>query len=229
MRLTRIDRLWFVRHAQSTGNVARDRAEEGRAETIDIAERDADVPLSELGRTQTAALAGWTHTLPEPPTALVASPYRRAYDTARAVAAPLGLPVCTDERLRDRELGILDRLTTAGVAARQPAEHARKRHLGQFYYRPPGGESWADLTLRLRDSLRDLDREYAGERLMIVSHEVLILLARYLLEELSEAELLAVRRASMLPNCSVTTWSRVDGALTLEAFNEPVERTGAAR
>lgn len=230
MKLTGIERLWFIRHAQSTGNVARDRAEAAQEETIDIAERDADVPLSELGRGQAAALAEWVGTLPdaERPTALVCSPYRRTYDTAQAVGGAYGIPVATDERLRDRELGILDRLTRVGVAERLPVEQARKRHLGQFYYRPPGGESWADITLRLRDVLRDLDTEYAGARLMVITHEVLILLARYLLEEQSEAELLSIRGSSILPNCSATTWARVDGRLALRSFNEAVapERVG---
>ncbi|RZJ04759.1 MAG: histidine phosphatase family protein, partial [Haliea sp.] len=40
--------LWIVRHGQSAGNVARDSAEAAGLHTIDIAERDIDVPLSEL-------------------------------------------------------------------------------------------------------------------------------------------------------------------------------------
>lgn len=227
LRLTRIDRLWFTRHAQSTGNVARDRAEAAGDPVIEIAERDADVALSTQGTHQAAALAGWAADLPERPTAVVCSPYRRTRDTARAVADALQIPIAADERLRDRELGILDRLTRAGVAERFPAEHARKRHLGQFYYRPPGGESWADMTLRLRDVLRDLDGDYAGERLMVITHEVLILLARYLLEGWSEAELLRVRDGSIVPNCSTTTWGRSDGALALRAFNQNVLPEGS--
>ena len=60
-----------------------------------------------------------------------------------------------DERLRDRELGILDALTAHGVDVRLPAEAARRRWLGKFYYRPPGGEAWTDVALRLRSFLRD--------------------------------------------------------------------------
>ena len=73
-----------------------------------------------------------------------------------------------DERLRDRELGILDRLTSAGVEARFLEEGERRRWLGKFYYRPPGGESWADVVLRLRSLLADLDREHPGQEVLLV-------------------------------------------------------------
>ena len=49
--------LWIVRHGQSAGNVARDAAEAAGLPVIDIAERDIDTPLSELGRRQAARWA----------------------------------------------------------------------------------------------------------------------------------------------------------------------------
>ncbi len=49
--------LWIVRHGQSAGNVARDAAEAGGLAMIDLAWRDIDVPLSELGVAQSTALA----------------------------------------------------------------------------------------------------------------------------------------------------------------------------
>ena len=53
------DRLWIVRHGQSAGNVARDAAELGGLHFIDVQTRDADTPLSDLGRQQSSALADW--------------------------------------------------------------------------------------------------------------------------------------------------------------------------
>ncbi|HBK45499.1 MAG TPA: histidine phosphatase family protein, partial [Xanthomonadaceae bacterium] len=52
-------RLWVVRHGQSAGNVARDRAEAEGVTLIELEHRDADVPLSELGQRQSQALAAW--------------------------------------------------------------------------------------------------------------------------------------------------------------------------
>ncbi|WP_355645594.1 histidine phosphatase family protein [Janthinobacterium lividum] len=53
-----------MRHGQSAGNVARDAAEAEKQLLIAIAERDVDVPLSELGTRQAQALGDWFATLP---------------------------------------------------------------------------------------------------------------------------------------------------------------------
>ena len=46
------DVIWIARHGQSAGNVARDAAEAAGVPLIDIAARDIDTPLSELGERQ---------------------------------------------------------------------------------------------------------------------------------------------------------------------------------
>src|SRR5205085_109121 len=51
--------IWLVRHGQSAGNVARDAAEAAAGLRVEIAERDVDVPLSELGQRQSRARASW--------------------------------------------------------------------------------------------------------------------------------------------------------------------------
>ena len=81
------EHLWIVRHGESAGNVARDAADAGGLELIDIAERDVDVPLSELGHTQAAALGRWFAALPPGarPNVVFASPYLRARETAEYI------------------------------------------------------------------------------------------------------------------------------------------------
>ena len=93
-----------------------------------------------------------------------------------------------DERLREREFGIFDRLTTAGIRQRFPEEAAHRRRLGKFYHRPPGGESWADVILRLRSMLNTINLHYCDKRVLIVCHQVVVLCFRYILEELDEAD-----------------------------------------
>ena len=51
--------LLLVRHAESAGNVARELAEANGDPLIDIALRDMDVPLSELGERQSRAVGLW--------------------------------------------------------------------------------------------------------------------------------------------------------------------------
>jgi broad specificity phosphatase PhoE len=225
-----LDGLWVLRHGQSIGNVANDQARIVPVDRLDIAERDMDVPLSSLGQQQAAAFGAWLGTV-EPqdrPDVVVTSPYVRAVQTARIVldAAGLDSQVTRDERLREREFGVLDLLTRRGITANHPEEAARRDRLGKFYYRPPGGESWVDVALRLR-SLRDsLVRQYAGRRVLLVTHEVPIIIMRYLIEDLDEAETLALSSSRRIANCSLTTYRPDEDGLTrqLDAWTAPLER-----
>src|SRR5690348_12472138 len=115
------ERLWLVRHGQSQGNVARDAADEAGLHEIDIQVRDVDVPLSDLGQRQAEATGRWFAALPadQRPEVIMSSPYLRARQTAEAICKAGGMsgPVkmVIDERLREREFGIFDRLTTIGI------------------------------------------------------------------------------------------------------------------
>ena len=199
--------LALVRHGESVGNVAAAKAESAGLDVIELETRDADTPLSPLGQEQAAALGRWLrdqhHDAPE---VVWCSPYVRAVQTAQIAleAAGSDLAVRIDERLRDRELGVLDLLTSTGVATRFPAEDARRRHLGKFYYRPPGGESWADLVLRVRSVLDELDRAEEGRRVLVVAHDAVISTVRYVCERLSEIEVLDLARREPVRNAAVT-------------------------
>lgn len=215
--------LILVRHGESEGNVARDAAERAGAEVVAVEQCDADVPLSARGLRQATALGRWLAELPAArrPRVVWSSPYCRAHETAviALCEADVPLDVRTDERLRDRELGILDLLTARGVRARYPDEDDRRRRLGKLYYRPPGGESWADVALRLRSFLRDL---VTDDPALIVCHDAVILLFRYVLEGLSETELRAVAAADSPGNGSITRLTKdgTTGRWQLAEFNE---------
>jgi len=231
--------IWLVRHGQSSGNVARDAAEAAAGLHIDIAERDVDVPLSALGVAQSRALAGWFAAMPENrrPNVVLHSPYLRAAETARIVMAALRpsvlLAVQVDERLREKEFGIIDRLTTHGISHKYPELYEQRQHVGKFYFRPPGGESWCDVILRLRSVLDTITREYCKERVLIVGHQVTVNCFRYLFERLDEATILEHDRAGDVPNCSVTSYAfdrslgkRGKLVLQLSSFVAPLEAAG---
>ena len=210
------ERLWIVRHGQSAGNVARDAANAASLPVIDIALRDVDVPLSELGQRQAEALGRWFASLPEVerPEVVLCSPYARARQTAKTiceaggVAASAHEPV-VDKRLREREFGILDRLTTRGIREKHPELAEQRALLGKFYFRPPGGESWADVILRLRSALHTASLHYADRRVLIVCHQVVVLCLRYILEELDEARILAIDKAGEVINCGICEYEFV--------------------
>lgn len=204
------EKLWIVRHGQSAGNVARDAAHEAGHSIIDINIRDVDVPLSPLGERQAQALGQWFASLPEEekPEVVLSSPYVRARQTARFVCQAGGVtgearPPLVDERLREREFGVFDRLTTRGIQEKFPDLAEQRALLGKFYHRAPGGESWADVIQRLRGALDTISLHHADQRVLIVCHQVVVLCLRYILEEMDEAQILAIDKEADVINCGV--------------------------
>lgn len=223
------ERLWIVRHGESAGNVAREAAYAAGADRISLAARDVDVPLSGRGEAQATALGRWFAGADVRPDVLLASPYLRARETARLFrdggGCDPGAALCLDERLREKEFGILDGLTSSGIVAIEPQQAALRRELGKFYHRPPGGESWCDVILRLRTLMDTVALHHAGRRVMIVGHQVVVLCLRYIVEGLSEEEILAIDRTGAVANCSVTEYRfdagmGKDGGLSLHRFND---------
>ena len=203
--------------------------------------RDMDVPLSPLGERQAAALGGWFGALPpnQRPNVVLTSPYVRARATADILLGAACVPLesithVTDERLREREFGIFDRLTKEGVREKFPEQAEMREAIGKFYHRPPGGESWCDVILRLRSVIGTITRDFRRERVLIVTHSVVVLCFRYLFEHLTEAEVLAIDREHDVANCSATAYGfdphlGRHGRLALRLFNfvAPLEEAGA--
>jgi len=229
-RTTGPTELLLVRHGESTANVAASAAEAAGALEIAVDRRDADVELSEAGEEQARALGRWLRS-ETPPVAVWTSPYHRAASTAELALAEAGIDptVHVDERLRDRDLGITDRLTTAGVRARYPEEAARREWLGKFYYRPPGGESWTDLALRVRSLLDHIDAVGPDGPVALFCHDAVVLIIRYVCEGLTERDLLDIGASTPVANASVTRLVRDGDGWTLERFNHTahLEHSGA--
>ena len=234
------ERLWIVRHGESAGNIARHAAQEARQERIDLAERDVDVPLSPLGERQSSSLGDWFASLPddERPDVLMVSPYLRARQTAQRIRAEGGLApgaecLVADERLREKEFGVLDRLTHFGIKRAHPDQAELRKLMGKFYHRPPGGESWCDVILRLRSALDTISLHHSGRRVLVVGHQVVVLCMRYLLEQMDEERILAIDREGDVANCGVTEYGFEagrggGGGLALRRYNfiAPMRREG---
>ena len=243
MRQNWPERMWLVRHGQSQGNVARDAADQAGLATIEIDVRDVDVPLSEFGFKQADAAGRWFAALPENerPEVILSSPYIRARQTSETICkagALAGGPGRTivDERLREREFGVFDRLTTIGIREKFPEEAEHRRRLGKFYHRPPGGESWADVILRLRSMLNTINLHYSNRRVLVVCHQVVVLCMRYILEELDEAQILSIDREADVLNCGICAYEfepDADGlcspSLALWNHDTPLEEEGAPK
>jgi broad specificity phosphatase PhoE len=201
--------LWIVRHGESTANIARRRAELENSLTIDFTGREMDIPLSEIGVEHSIAVGRWFASQAEKPTVVFASPYLRTFETARFIAEHAGIKdaeIFHDERIREREFGIFDRLTWRGSVEKYPDEMAKREEIGKFYYRPPGGESWCDVALRVRNFWRDLYLNHPNEKILVVTHEVVVRIFRYIVERMTETEILAIDRASDVPNGAVSAY-----------------------
>src|SRR5262245_26938251 len=117
--------LLIVRHGESAGNVAREAAMRSGALNIEIEGRDVDVPLSRLGESQAFALGEHLAEAGRNADVILSSPYKRAQQTARilldcgAVASERAR-VLLDERLREKEFGIIDGLTRQGIEKQFP-------------------------------------------------------------------------------------------------------------
>ncbi|GAB2930863.1 histidine phosphatase family protein [Nonomuraea fastidiosa] len=200
--------IMAVRHGESEANLAYRLAGDRPL----VYERgDDEVTLTELGRTQAAALGGMLAALPEDeaPELVCCSPYRRALDTWEIAGREWGArpPVIVDDRLRDQEPGEFAGLNLAALRERFPGELARREAEGPYAYRPPGGESLADVTVRLRDFLADdLGGRADGRRLLIVAHDSVVLGLRHVLGGRPDTELAEVLAFAPVLNGSVSVW-----------------------
>ena len=126
-----------------------------------------DSPLNARGLAQAATLAGALGD--EGVVAVYASDLGRAWQTAQALAVPLGLPLVADAGLRERGFGLLEGLTYAEIDRLWPdlARRWRSREPG---FVPPGGESLIDFSARCVDAVARLSAPHRGQAIALVCH-----------------------------------------------------------
>lgn len=218
--------LLLVRHGQSLANLAFTEAEAAGRLDAAVPLPDAAVDLSPLGRQQSAALGRWLAQHPgHQPELVCCSPFlraKRSWQFARQAAATCGVilpPVTLDARLGDRAMGRFELMTNAAIAARFPAEAARRASLGEYAYRPPDGESFADMADRVAPFLSDLRREASGRRVLVMAHDATVLLLRLLLEHRPTGEIVRLMATDPVCNASITWFRHQDTGLVLTAYN----------
>lgn len=147
-------RLILIRHGESVGN--RDRI---------FASNPQELPLTELGYQQAQEAGGRIAKLVRAEL-VVASPYMRARETARVIAAVLGVPFEIEPNLYERDVGALQGkpydsiLTTPG--------YDPKRH--PWTWKPEGGESFEDVEARVGPILDRLAEAHLTRDIVVVSH-----------------------------------------------------------
>lgn len=156
-----IQRLWIFRHGETDWN---------RQERF---QGHLDIPLNEEGRAQAKSLTPKLATLGLH--GILSSDLSRAVETARIVAASLGVEVWTDARLREAHLGEAQGLTREQIEQRFGEELVtrwRSSHLSDADISYPGGETGTHVLARTTACLCDwLSRETPSlARLGVATH-----------------------------------------------------------
>ena len=125
-----------------------------------------DLPLSATGRAEVEAAAVRAKGLGID--VVVASPLRRARETAEVVGAVLGLPVQYDDDLVELDFGDFEGLTAE--EARQEHPLAARRFADDITVAAPGGESIADVSERVARARARILRGHAGKTVLVVAH-----------------------------------------------------------
>ncbi|VVB73945.1 2,3-bisphosphoglycerate-dependent phosphoglycerate mutase [uncultured archaeon] len=216
--------LVIVRHGESVKNVEKARVDQFDSNKLrlDITERDMDIALSEKGEWQ-AIVAGKALAKRPRFDVVFVSPYIRCRQTADLMIEQLGYAprVVVEERLREKEFGVIDNLTRKGIEKFHPDEWERRNRDGKYYYRPSGGESYPDVGMRVHSFLSTLTRDYRGKNVLIVCHSVVVKMFRKLLERMEEKDVLAMDLVEDVKNASVTSYSydKKGDRLGLKEFN----------
>ena len=154
--------VYFVRHGESASNAAPG----GMALPLDQGDR-----LTERGFEQARAVA--QRLAAAGATRILASPLRRARETAEVIADRLELPITEVEELRE--------LRESEGFGELPLEDQRLRrwsvwmteHPDQPDFSPPGGESFAAMLDRV-ERVKALLLEHRDQRVLAVSHGILL-------------------------------------------------------
>lgn len=130
-----------------------------------------DIPLSDDGRAQAAALA--ERLRDDPINAIYCSPMRRTLETASIIAEPHQLTPISRPALREIDHGHWEGLTRQDVESRFKDEYARWEE-DPFSSAPSGGECGVDVMARALPIVRTIVEAHHGQQVVVVSHKATI-------------------------------------------------------
>jgi broad specificity phosphatase PhoE len=151
-------RLLLIRHGETSWNAQ------------GLWQGHGDPELTAEGHAQADQLARTLHEEADPSwTKVITSDLARAHQTAVAVAGLLALPIETDLRLRELDVGVWSGLSRSEIESRD-SETLREFERGEPMIRPGGGESRIEIRERTHEFVRDLANKSAGQGVIVVTH-----------------------------------------------------------
>ena len=171
----------------------------------------ADAPMSAAGEAQIHELAARLRPRVAPD-AIYCSDLSRSRRTAELLAGGAAVPISVRPALREIDMGDWEGLSRREVAERRPAEYgARGRDIANF--RPPGGESFADLAARVLPCWRDIVEHEEAQIVAIAGHAGV---NRVILCHLLGAPLANLFRIAQRPAClNVIEWRKNEPVVAL--------------
>jgi alpha-ribazole phosphatase len=171
----------------------------------------ADLPMSPAGEAQIRELAARLRPRVTPD-AIYCSDLSRSRRTAELLANGSAIPIRVRPALREIDMGEWQGLSRREVAERRPADYAaRGRDIANF--RPPGGESFADLAARVLPCWHDLVENVGTQVVAIAGHAGV---NRVILCHLLGAPLANLFRIAQRPAClNVVEWRKNEPVVTL--------------
>jgi probable phosphoglycerate mutase len=171
----------------------------------------ADAPMSPAGEAQIRELAARLRPRVSPE-AIYCSDLSRSRRTAGLLASGPAIPIRVRPALREIDMGEWQGLSRREVAERLPDEYAaRGRDIANF--RPPGGESFADLAARVLPCWRDIVEDGDTQVVAIAGHAGV---NRVILCHLLGAPLANLFRIAQRPACvNVIEWRKNEPVVAL--------------
>ncbi|MDP2683835.1 MAG: phosphoglycerate mutase family protein [bacterium] len=211
--------LALVRHGKSEGNVVKKRSKQGHNEAFTNESfrnrHSSNFRLVEEGRKQLALSGKW---IKENLCLYFDRYYVSQYIRAMESGVYLDLPDATwftDFNLRERDWGDMD-VISEDEKNNAFAESIRKRDINSFFWRPPNGESIAQVCLRVDRVIDTLHRECDGKKVIIVSHGELMWAWRIRLERMSTERYFGLDNSKdpkdHIDNGHILIYTRIDPA-----------------
>lgn len=208
MEMHTMQNLILVRHGESLLQQARParyfRSDEERKILGNLP--DHRVRLSELGQKQAGQAGQKLREIYPSVDVFYYSGYLRAKQTAQNLvdAYDKNQRLVETILLNERDTGYTHGMTEAEVANYFPYLSDYHERSGEFYFRFPGGESFADLCERVRVWLTQVSVSYKGKTVCAVAHWGTIVAIRYNLEGWDEDEFMRRIGIEIIANCSAT-------------------------
>ena len=194
-------RICLVRHGETEWNA--DRRIQGQI----------DIDLNQTGLDQAVAAGSWLRNADI--VALYSSDLKRAWATAQAIGAALGLAPVAVPEMRERRYGIFEGLTYDEARERFPEGYAAfARRDADYSF--DGGESLTQMAARVTGKLVEIAAAHPRQNVAVVLHGGVLDIVNHFVR----GNPLEMPRDFLIPNAGISWIAAVDGAWTLESWGE---------